>query len=282
MMKDYCNQLYGELKGRAQQIQQRAPGMLKQSGAIYTEVNKVLLELKEHVLEKGFSDEGEEIEFFKQIKPRFEAEQIYYGELYYLGAKVPRTGEGRADEYRRQLDFVHAYFSRHHFLYTYYRLGETSLDRHLFLRKTGPVPFIPDRPMVNRDARFATLGSYRFAKFMAYEHLQDHLSREIKKILDPAGVSISSKLKWTAPKVALVELVYALKAANVFNHGKVSISDIAQCLEETFQKDLVQYYRTFQEIRIRKTGRTNFIDALKEHLEKWMDNTDLNGKGEEG
>ncbi|WP_200979803.1 RteC domain-containing protein [Echinicola sp. 20G] len=280
-MKNYCNDLYRELKNQVQQIQHQYLIPVREAEAIYEAVNAVMLQLKEFILTHTFTDVEEEMDFFKHIKPRFEAEQVYYGELYYIRAKLPIKEEGVVQEYIKQLEFIQAYFHRHQFLYNYYRLGEESLDKSLFVRNAEKIPFIPDKPIVHRDARFATLGSYRFAKFMAFEHLQDYLNKEIKKIKHPPISVNDPKLKWTASKVALVELTYALKASNVFNHGKVSISDIAVYLEEMFQKDLSQYYRTFQEIRIRKSGRTTFIDALKLHLEKWMDNTDLNGKGED-
>ena len=88
-------------------------------------------------------------------------------------------------------------------------------------------------------------------------------------------------MKWTSTKAALVELAYALKATGAINHGNASIRDIATHLERVFGQDLSQFYRTFQEIRIRKNSRTTFLDRLKEKLERWMDNTDLNSRGED-
>ncbi|WP_158638411.1 RteC domain-containing protein [Panacibacter ginsenosidivorans] len=53
------------------------------------------------------------------------------------------------------------------------------------------------------------------------------------------------------------------------------MKDIAQLLEAVFGIDLGNYYRTFQEIRIRKSGRTNYLDQLKATLIRYMDETDL-------
>ncbi|QEC70285.1 hypothetical protein FRZ67_18990 [Panacibacter ginsenosidivorans] len=54
-----------------------------------------------------------------------------------------------------------------------------------------------------------------------------------------------------------------------------TVKDIAQLLEAVFGIDLGNYYRTFQEIRIRKSGRTNYLDQLKATLIRYMDETDL-------
>ena len=89
--------------------------------------------------------------------------------------------------------------------------------------------------------------------------------------------ALKPKLKWTAPKVSLVELVYAFKAAGVFNNGTANINEIAALLEEVFQRDLSDFYRTFQEIRIRKKSRTAFMELLQSRLYQWMEDADQAG-----
>ena len=84
----------------------------------------------------------------------------------------------------------------------------------------------------------------------------------------------SFKLKWTAPKVALTELLYALNSEGVFNNGTADLKDIAEFFEYIFEIDLGQYRRTFLEIRARKSDRTKFISSLNEALLKRMDNAD--------
>ena len=84
----------------------------------------------------------------------------------------------------------------------------------------------------------------------------------------------NAKLTWTAPKVALIELLYALQSEKVFNNGSTDLKEIAEYLENIFNVDLGQYRRTFLEIRVRKTERTKFLNTLKETLEKRMNNSD--------
>jgi hypothetical protein len=82
------------------------------------------------------------------------------------------------------------------------------------------------------------------------------------------------KMMWTAPKVSLIELLYALHSEGVFNNGAADLKDIAEYLEYIFEIDLGQYRRTFHEIRARKLDRTKFIITLNETLLKRMDNSD--------
>lgn len=44
------------------------------------------------------------------------------------------------------------------------------------------------------------------------------------------------------------------------------LKQIATYFESVFNVSLGDYYRTFLEIRIRKSGRTNFIDDIKQKL----------------
>jgi predicted nucleic-acid-binding protein len=82
------------------------------------------------------------------------------------------------------------------------------------------------------------------------------------------------KLVWTGPKAALIELMYGLQTAGVFNESKADIRQIAAVFESVFNIELGDYYRTYQAIRIRKKNRTSFIDALKDSLVQRMDDTD--------
>jgi hypothetical protein len=60
------------------------------------------------------------------------------------------------------------------------------------------------------------------------------------------------KLKWTASKASLIELLYALQTSGSFNNGSIDLKSLATSLENLFDIDLGNYYRVFQEIRIRK------------------------------
>lgn len=86
------------------------------------------------------------------------------------------------------------------------------------------------------------------------------------------------KLHWTGSKASLIELVYALQCGGVFNNGNADLKQIATYFEQAFDVELGNYYRVFQDFRIRKNSRTQFIDELKKVLEKRMDDTDEHPK----
>lgn len=227
----------------------------------------------------SFDSQGSEIEFYKKIKPAFESELIYFAELYYILASMPDRKKEIIKYIKNQYLPIKLFRQRYQFLYEYWGLGRSDLDSCLFVREVVNTPLLYSQPLPTGDTHALPAGKV-FARFRAHRELHGYLERELKKLKSTVAAGESSSIRWTATKAALVELAYALKATGAINNGNSSIRDIATHLEQAFQQDLSQFYRTFQEIRIRKNSRTTFLDRLKQKLEGWMDNTDLNGKGE--
>ncbi|WP_057937919.1 RteC domain-containing protein [Algoriphagus resistens] len=225
-----------------------------------------------------FDSIQEEVEFFKKIRPGFEAELIYFGELYYILSSLPERRRDAIRFLQKQYSPLRIYCQRYQLLYEYWCLGRSGFDMDLFVRSERNRTLMLTSPLPIGDA-YTTPAGKVVARFRAYKELHGFLDKEIAHLKNRKERE-SHSFKWTATKAALVELAYALKASGAINNGNASIRDIAMHLERAFQQDLSQFYRTFQEIRIRKNSRTTFLDRLKEKLESWMDNTDLNSRGE--
>ncbi|NUY81919.1 RteC domain-containing protein [Flavobacterium sp. MAH-1] len=93
---------------------------------------------------------------------------------------------------------------------------------------------------------------------MASEKMRDYLYRDLSALKDGVFQNERPLLQWTAPKVALVELLYALHTEGVFNNGRATLHEIAGFMETAFKIELGQYHRVFFEIRARKNDRTRF------------------------
>jgi len=65
-----------------------------------------------------------------------------------------------------------------------------------------------------------------------------------------------------------------LHIQKVFDAGKADIKLIADYFESIFNIDLGDYYHTYLELRMRKTGKTKFLTSLVENLNKKMDEQD--------
>lgn len=242
---------------------------------------KALKQMRNLVVEKGFEHKENEINFFKKIKPRVYSKLIYYVKLFNIEEKRPRGSRKSQIKYlNNHIDKHQAYLNDNLDFYHYYRRDATIFDEQYFLRGKADLRLFPDTFHFIVDEQFSTSHDSTAATILAYDLLIAYLKQGIDK-LENNGIYSSSgelnkrpKLIWTAHKIYLVELIYALHSTDVINNGTADIKDIAYFVERIFKVNLGDYYRAFLEIRMRKNGRAKFLDTLKEELIKRMDEND--------
>ena len=229
--------------------------------------------------EKTKSQE-QEIDFFKNIKPKFTSKLIYYNAIYKIETKKPHGGERIVKKYiNNELEKLKRYFDSNLDFYRYYRTGSNYLDVKYFTRGKFDVKLALDSFYFEADHSFSTSHDFKVAKILAHDLIQVYLEDKLlmmenKDTKEKSQVNPKVKQTWTGSKVALIELLYALHTEGVFNNGAYDLKDIAEYFENIFNIDLGQYHRAFLEIRMRKSDQTKFLNALKEKLVKRMENTD--------
>lgn len=229
--------------------------------------------------EKNKSQEIE-IDFFKNIKPKFTSKLIYYNAIFKIETKKPHGGERILKKYlNNELDKLKRYFDSNLDFYRYYRTGSNYLDIKYFTRGKVDIKMALDSFYFEADHSFSTSHDFKVAKIMAHDLIQVYLEDKLlmlenKEPKEKSQVNPKVKQTWTGSKVALIELLYALHTEGVFNNGASDLKDIAEYFENIFNIDLGQYHRAFLEIRMRKSDQTKFLNSLKEKLVKRMENTD--------
>jgi hypothetical protein len=244
-------------------------------------VRSYLMQLKAWVSTNDFATTNDEVQFFKRVKPRFYSLLIYYHKVQQYELNRPSGSKKAQTKFlHREQTKLSNFFYKYKFLYQYIRLGADYLDSRFFVR--GHVALFPGVELygVDLDSSFTTGYDFLLAKMAANDLLQPYLENAFTEIQSSQPLNDAStagqSLSWTASKAALIELLYGLQSSGVFNHGNVSLNEIALFLEQTFKIKLGNYYRVFQEIRIRKKSRTQFLDEMKEKLVQKMDYTDEN------
>jgi hypothetical protein len=233
--------------------------------------------LQEYVIHNGFTTQSEEVEFFREIKPRFYSLLIFYHRLYNIEVSRPVGSEEDITIYlQSQIDQTRHFFEENKFWYQYYRSGETYLDEKLFLRNRQGSPLTLRIYDINAHPKFSTGFDYIFSRIKANELLAGYLRKALlPKGTDKQGLNfITSQprtLTWTDPKSALIEFAYAAKAKGIFDNGKATLKEITDYLQVVFNIQLTNPTRDFQEILRRKGGYTNFLDSLRESYLKYID-----------
>lgn len=241
---------------------------------------KVINDVKKVVTKNSFKSDTEEIHFFKELKPQFTSKLIYFNMVYKIEMKRPNGGNRILKKYyNNELLKLKAFFDNELEFYQYYRTGNTYLDYKYFQRGKFDIKLALDNFYFETDIAFSTSHDFKVAQILANDLIQLYLENQLimienKDTSEKAQRKPNTKLSWTGSKVALTELLYALNSEAVFNNGNADIKDIANYLEYVFDIDLGDYYRTFLELRMRKTSRTKFLSSLTDSLIKKMDEAD--------
>ena len=84
-----------------------------------------------------------------------------------------------------------------------------------------------------------------------------------------------AKVRWTADKIDLVELLYALHEAKCIDNGDMTLKEMETWVYRLFGIESKDCYRFYVSIRNRKRdGRTAFLDYLKDRLLEKMQKDD--------
>lgn len=232
---------------------------------------KTINKLRKRFLSIELLSPDQECYFFKTIKPIPAGYMIYFISLADFELNRPQTSNRKVKKYiQEKIASYQEYFVEHRTFYKYLERRRTDRDSEYFLRSNGKVKFHLDAVHYCIDQNFSTSHDYITAKIFAHKLLISRLRKELFKLKNTSRLNTflttTSSLQWTAKKVDLIELIYALHAVKSINNGQVEIKDIASIVQEVFNVELGDYYRTFIEIRSRKINPTKFLDNLKQSL----------------
>ncbi|TXK36450.1 tetracycline regulation of excision, RteC [Pontibacter qinzhouensis] len=280
-MKQQAEKLYDQLEGklRDSELEQTASPARRRETNLQL-INETIRALKDLVIHHHFTDEQEEIHFFKHVKPRFTSLLIYHARLALIELKKPAgTLKDIRRHYERELLLIRTFHDHHLQLYQYLRADATFLDSKLFVRGSCDLPYHYATSAVDTDTRFSTHYDYVVARLQANEQLRHYLIQALQELqtgkVTCDQVLERKELSWTGSKVHLIELAYALYESGQINNGSIHLNELVTQLESIFRVRLGNVYRTFQEMRQRKKdSRTKFLDLMREKLEYRMDELD--------
>ena len=244
-------------------------------------LQRSLEDLRTYIVNYPFSNKEEEIYFFKHIKPEVLSRLLYFTEIYNTEMRKPHGSiEVLKKYYNDRLDELTSYFESNLDFYQYYRSKATHLDSHYFVRGHIDFKLCPNCIPYDRDPEFSTCYDHKAAQILANDMLCIYLNKKLHGVDKQVIIAKSRSFlpehpfRWTATKIAAVELGYAIYAAGILNNGQADIKEIMTFMEASFQIDLGDYYRTYITMKDRKKDRTSFLNSLIKSLLKKMDEDD--------
>jgi phosphomannomutase len=235
--------------------------------------------MRELVIKQGFPDQESEINFFKKIKPAVYSRLLYYRAVFDLESKCQKADPAVVKRYlQKRLYIINEYMEERHVKVQYFKCGFKHLDEKYFVRGTKEIPLELRGSHHLMDEDFFTWHDHTFSMIMANEMLIDYIRRELEKLDKPTEFNQShykSSLKWTAHKIDLGEIIYALQYSKAVNNGNASIIELAEAFEQMFNVEIKEdIYRYLQDIQQRKIDWTKFLNQLIANLRRIIDEKD--------
>ncbi|RVT99730.1 hypothetical protein EOD41_14900 [Mucilaginibacter limnophilus] len=263
-MNTIIKALPGKVRQRIEAVSRSAEPLSRLQEALSV-INPALQQLERYLNENPALAAEDEIIVFREIRPQLVASLVEEQLRYRIAVNKPiGTPASQVSYLEDEIEAIKTYFRQHGFHYQYYRNGFHELD-DLFFRQQisySATPIIPDR-----SAAFSTSVSELFARFIAYELIQEELVGEINRLQSPVnrpGSQEQSQLIWTGEVINVVELAYGLWLTGQVNNGSASLNQIICWLEDSLQVRIGVASKRFAEIGRRKIrSLTRFLDQMK-------------------
>lgn len=269
--------LWSGLMTNIDQINRNENDIIDRSEEILMETDAVIRQLKNIFRQYKFADWSEEIYFFKITKPQFVAIYIYYSKILAIESSRPYAEPQALKSYfENERSNLHYFYNEQREFISYYRRKATFLDKKYFVRFKFDFKLKLSPELYSYDEEFSTSHDHIVSQIIANDLLDQYLSDKINaKVNKENSLDQIKNLQWTAPKVALIELLYGLHQTKCFNGGQSDLAEIFRWAENSLNINLGNYHKTLSEIRLRKTDRTKFLSLLQHNFNQYLDDLDL-------
>lgn len=268
-------QLHSELELKINQVYDDDGDIVKIAEKSLILIDETIRKLKDLITKHQFENIAEEVYFFKKLKPQFISKFIYYSSVLDIESHKPDVGNKILKKYyEAEQEKLKIFYVEQSEFYSYYRRDATYLDHKIFIRNSYDLKMKLSFGFYNFDTSFTTSHDHIIAKLIANQQFDQYLRKQIEKLSENNDGTAMSTVVWSASKVALVELVFALYQTKCFNGGQADLAEVARWAEKSLNISLGNYHKTFGEIRLRKSDRTKFLMLLNHNLNSHMDALD--------
>ena len=279
MIKTIYKQALIRIQKEEQKIKLEADNAIEEAFHMAAFLRNLLTEMKNHISENGFSNDNEEIEFFKTIKPQILGKLIYYNKVFRIETSSPvMDGKMYFKYFSNELQELKQEFKEHSYnsdFYRYYRSGRTDMDHIFFQLGNIDINFGLNSFVFEIDTNFSTYYDYKVAKIISNELLYNYLLSKTTPDESEDLLFVNSRnnktLFWSESKNALIELIYALYASGAIANGRTGISQISRVFQSCFNVQLTDIHHAFHRMKDRTGERTLFLKQLISSLEEYMD-----------
>ena len=196
-----------------------------------------------------------------------------------IESNLPIAKEFKIKYLKKEINKIYQYSKDNSFFNQYYRSGSTHNDTKYFTRYRDKNLNYYECHSINYDISVSTSHDFNVAQILANDQIIFYLEDKLEKLLTNStqkSNQINSTLNWSGNRIDLIEVIYSLHTQKVINNGNTDIKELAICFGQVFNIDLEDcIYRSYLDIKNRKTARTKFLNTLSENFNNRMTEEEL-------
>lgn len=272
-MSHYSNDFLKDLDLLFNEIKRNNNNPIIASNKIIVVLNNKIHDLYIWLSKHTFPSPDEEIQFFKEQKPILVSKLIYYNKIVDIESNLPTAKEVKIKYLKKEIDKISQYSKDNSFFNQYYRSGSTHNDLKYFTRNRDKNLNYYECYIINYDINVSTSHDLNVAIILANDQLIFYLENKLENLLNNSRSNQNlNVLNWTGNRIDFIELLYALQTQKVINNGSMEMKEFATTLGQMFNIELEEtIYRSYYDIKNRKSVRTKFLNTLAETLNNKMD-----------
>lgn len=278
-MNSFCTPFFQELERDFVLLKSSESNTIVGCQNIIYFLEKKLKKLNKWLKKHHFKCEKNEVYFFKKLKPSLISKIFFYQNVLKIESTLPPGKKGKRKHYIKAINLASKINLHNREFYEYYRSRATYNDHKYFVRRPYKDIFRDDPMQLFFDSKISTSHEYQVAKLICSDMLVNYLERKIDEINsknEAANFREPVNYTWSGTKIDLVELIYALKHAGLINNGNTDVKELATHLGKVFNIDLEDnIYRIYQDIKLRKTVRTKFLNRITDNFNQKLNEEDL-------
>ncbi|MDO6818460.1 MULTISPECIES: RteC domain-containing protein [Flavobacteriaceae] len=240
----------------------------------------LLTVFKRNILTNDFETVDDEVNFFKKIKQVPLVKLIYFSEIHSFEIQFPKADRAAQLKFiKKKIGKLNRFFLYNLDFGQYVKSGATHFDKTYYTRDHLDTYHITTSKFYFQDPDFCTPRDMLLGKFKAYTSLINYMEQKkhsIKNRLNGNSMNVKplDKIPWPFTNTDWVELLYALCAKGLGKQDNKSIMQLSRKLQQIFDFEPKDIYKTFQDIKNRKNSRTLFLDQLIASLLSEMDKSE--------
>ena len=241
---------------------------------------KLLSTYKKDIIETKFKTIQDEINFFKNTKQVPLIKLIYFSEIHSFEIQLPKGDkDAQLKSIKKKINKLNRFFLYNIDFGRYVNSGATHFDKEYYTRDYLETFHITTSKFYFQDPEFCTPRDMLLGKYIAYDLLVVYLDEKkhrIRKGLNGKlnGVKKIEKMHWPFSNTDYVELLYSLCSKGLGKQDNQSIMQVSKKLQQIFDIEPKDIYKTYQDIKNRKNSRTLFLDELSTSLLIEMDKSE--------